>query len=273
MNHQPRSLREALAGKLNDDESRVLPSSYTMIGDIAVLELDDRLLAKKKLIGGTLLHAFPRVRVAALKVRVVSGEYRLPGLEVIAGENRTETIHREFGCAYKLDVAQTYFSPRLASERMRVVGQIRDWERVLVMFAGVGPYAILAAKKSRSEITAAELNPKAVEYMRQNVLMNKVMVNVIEGDVRATVPMLGLFDRIIMPLPKQADTFLDIALPALRKDGVIHYYTFAHNKLEATEQLTEAVVSFGRKLRILGTFRCGSYSPSISRICVEFTLQ
>jgi tRNA (guanine37-N1)-methyltransferase len=270
---RPRSLKDALAGELSDDELKILQSSYNVVGDIAVLELAPSLLAKKKLIGEALLKTFQSIKVAALKTMMVSGEYRVPGIEVLAGEDRTETQHREHGCVYKLDVAHAYFSPRLGHERMRVAEEIRDGERVLVMFAGVGPYAILAAKKAKAEVTAVELNPKAVEYMRWNVLRNKVKVDVVGGDVRAAVPALGQFDRIIMPLPKQADTFLDVALEALKKGGTIHYYTFAHNTLEATGHLAETVGSLGHRVRILKAVPCGSYSPCMDRICVDFMVE
>jgi tRNA (guanine37-N1)-methyltransferase len=270
---RPRSLKEALAEELSGDELQALQSSYNVVGDIAVLELAPSLLAKKKLIGEALLRTFPSIKVAALKTMMVSGEYRVPGIEVLAGEDRTETRHREYGCVYKLDVALAYFSPRLGHERMRVAEEIRDGERVLVMFAGVGPYAILAAKKTKAEVTAVELNPKAVEYMRWNVLRNKVKVDVVGGDVRAVVPALGKFDRIIMPLPKQADTFLDVALQALKEGGVVHYYTFAHDGKEAAENLENALKSLGRKANVHATVECGSYSPCMARYCVDFTVE
>ncbi|MFH1055078.1 MAG: class I SAM-dependent methyltransferase family protein [Candidatus Altiarchaeota archaeon] len=267
---RPASLAESLSGILSADELEALPSSFNVIGDIVVLEPEGIPIDKMRLVGEAFLRTFRNIKVVALKVEQVSGEYRVPQVKVIAGEKRTETIHREHGCVYKLDIAKAYFSPRLGSERLRVVNQIHDGERVLVMFAGVGPYAILAAKLSGAEVTAIELNPIAVEYMRWNILRNKVNVNVIEGDVREKVPALGLFDRIIMPLPKQADTFLDVAFSCLKKDGVIHYYTFARNTLEATGHLAEAVGSLGVKAEILDVVLCGSYSPRISRLCVDF---
>jgi tRNA (guanine37-N1)-methyltransferase len=267
---KPRSLREALKDALTAEEHLLLPSSYNIVGDIAVLELPEPLTAKRKVIGEALLATFPAIKVAAAKVMEVSGLYRVPGVEVVAGEARTETVHREHGCLYRLDVGKAYFSPRLGRERMRVVKQIRDGERVLVMFAGVGPYAILAAKRTKAEVSAVELNPSAVEYMRWNVLRNKVKVDVIEGDARVKVPGLGLFDRIVMPLPKQADSFLDVAIPALKKGGIIHYYTFAHDTLEATCHLAETVGALGHSARILEAVPCGSYSPCMDRICVDF---
>jgi tRNA (guanine37-N1)-methyltransferase len=267
---KPRSLHEVLEHRLSDDELRHLPSSFNVVGDIAVLELDDTLLPKKGLIGSALVETFPNIKVACLKTRQVGGDFRVPGVQVMAGEGRTETVHREHGLYYKLDVAKAYFSPRLSGERMRVIRQIEDGERILVMFAGVGPYAVLAASLKKVKVTAVELNPDAVEYMRWNVLRNKVKVEVVEGDVRDATPRLGEFDRIIMPLPKEADTFLDVALPALSRGGVIHYYTFAGNTLAATGYLAETLANLGVRPDILEAVVCGSYSPSLNRICADF---
>jgi len=270
---RPRSLSDTLGGTLTEDELRELPTSYNVVGDIAILELGEALMPRRREIGEALLATFPAIKVAAVKVEQVQGEYRVPKVQVVAGEARSETMHREHGCVYRLDVAKAYFTPRLGSERMRVVSQIRDTERVLVMFAGVGPYAILAAKKTNAEVTAVELNPDAVRYMRWNVLKNRVNVNVIEGDVRAVVPTLGHFDRIIMPLPKLADTFLDVAAAALKPHGIIHYYSFAHNTLEATGYLAETVGALGKRAIILAVVPCGSYSPCMERYCVDFKLE
>ncbi len=269
---KPTSLREALEGVLSADALSMVPSSFDIVGDIAVLDLDERILDRKEMVGDALLKTFPHVKVVALKTGMVSGEYRVPEVEVVAGEGRTETIHREHGCFYKLDIASCYFSPRLGSERKRVSDQIGKGERVLVMFAGVGPYAVLAAKHGAG-VSAVELNPAAVEYMRWNVLRNKVDVDVYEGDVREVVPELGKFDRIVMPLPKQASSFLDVAVAALNENGIIHYYTFAANTLEATGELAEELGGFGRRPVILDTVLCGSYNPDVNRFCVDFRVE
>jgi tRNA (guanine37-N1)-methyltransferase len=270
---RPRTLKEALKGLLSDAELVLVNSSYSVVGDIAVVELDPGLLSKGEAIGDAMLATFPNIRVAAAKTEQVSGEYRVPGITILAGENRTETTHREHGCAYRLDIAEAYFSPRLGSERLRVAEQVKDGERVLVLFAGVGPYPILIAKKAKAEVTAVELNPKAAEYLRWNVKRNKAKVEAVEGDARAVLPALGMFDRIVMPLPKQADTFLDAALPHLGPGGVVHYYTFARNTLEASGYLAETMAGLGRRIRILAAVPCGSYSPRIDRICVDFAVQ
>ncbi|MBU0761496.1 MAG: class I SAM-dependent methyltransferase family protein [Candidatus Altiarchaeota archaeon] len=265
---KPRSLKEALAGVLDVADLSLVPSAYTVIGDIAFLELPDQLLGRKNIIGEALLSCFPNVKVAALKISQVDGEYRVPGVEVIAGENRTETVHRENGCFFKLDIATVYFNPRTGSERERVSSKVTSGERVLVLFAGVGPYAVHAAKRG-AEVWAVELNPDAVSYMRENARLNKVDLKVVEADAR-DVKFDVLFDRVIMPLPKQANNFLDVALSCARESGVIHYYCFAHNSLEAVGDVIETAGSLGYKTEILESILCGTYSPCLNKYCVDF---
>jgi tRNA (guanine37-N1)-methyltransferase len=271
---KPFSLKESLKGKLTENELKLIPSSFDIIGDIAILELPDELKDKSKLIGNSLMETFRHVKVVAEKQSNIGTEYRTRDVKVIAGENRTETIHREQGCMYRLDVRNSYFSPRSGTERARVVGKIKDGERILVMFAGVGPFAILAAKNRNADVWAIELNPNAADYMKENVLLNKVRVQAVCGDVRVETPKIvsesGKFDRIIMPLPMDAHHFLDVALFAAKNRGIIHFYHFAHTTGEAVAKVKEACGKLGYETEILDAVPCGSYSPCLSRMCVDF---
>ena len=267
---KPSSLKEALAENLTKDELALVPTSFDIIGDIAILEIPDELAGKKKAIGEALLTTFKNIKTAAAKKTKVGTEYRTRELDIIAGEPGKETEHREHGCIYRLNVETCYFSPRLGSERLRVAEQCRPGERILIMFAGVGPYAVLIAKRAKpKEICAIELNPEAVRYMEENSRINKVNIHSVLGDVRTETPKFGEFDRIIMPLPKDAGDFLDVALPALKKGGVIHFYDFAHNEEESTEKVKEICAGLNQKIEVLNAVKCGSYSPHMYRICVD----
>ena len=268
-----KSLIDSLKGKLSDAEMAYVPRSFDLIGDVAILEIPDEIFDKRKIIGEALLETFKNIKVVANKKTSVGTEYRTREVEVIAGENRTETLHREHGCVYKLDVTTAYFSPRLGSERMRVAEQVRDGERVLVMFAGIGPYPVLIAKKRKpSEVVAIELNPEGVKYMLENIKQNKVKVKAVLGDAGEEVKKLGKFDRIIMPLPKDAGNFLAQTLPALNKGGVINYYTFTHTTDEAAEEARKICEGLGYKIQVLASVECGTYSPCLSRMCVDFQI-
>jgi len=269
--YRPASLKEALAGILSEDELELVPTSFDIIGDIAVLEIPDGLSGKKKQIAEAMLKTFRNVKTVTAKKTQVGTKYRTRDLEILAGEPGKETEHREHGCLYRLNVETSYFSPRLSSERLRIAEQCKPGERILVMFAGVGPYAVLIAKKSHpKEVCAIELNPEAFKYLEENSRINKVNVNSIEGDVREETPRLGEFDRIVMPLPKDAGDFLDVALPALKKNEIIHFYGFAHDEEESIRKVKEICTDLGYKIEILNAVKCGSYSPCLYRICVDF---
>jgi len=268
---KPASLKEALTGTLKEEELALVPTSFDIIGDIAILEIPDELQSKKKAIGEALLTTFKNIKTAAAKKTKIGTEYRTRELEILAGEPRKETEHREHGCIYRLNVETCYFSPRLGSERLRVAEQCKPGERILVMFAGVGPYTVLIAKRTKpKEICAIELNPEAVRYLEENSRINKVNIHSVLGDVKKETPKLGEFDRIIMPLPKDAGDFLDVALPALKKGGVIHFYDFSHNEEESIEKVKEICAGLNQKIEVLNAVKCGSYSPHMYRICVDF---
>ena len=91
------------------------------------------------------------VKTVLRQVGAVSGTFRLRQLEWVAGERKTETLYKEFGCFFKVDLQQCYFSPRLSFERMRVANTVRPNESIVNMFAGVGTFSILIAKYGRAE--------------------------------------------------------------------------------------------------------------------------
>ena len=116
----PKNLADALSGLLNETERDALIASFDIIGDIAIVEIPEGLEPKEKEIGEALLRVHKNVRTVLKKLGPMEGEFRVRRLGFLAGENRTETTYRENGVPMKLDVAQVYFSVRLAGERKRI---------------------------------------------------------------------------------------------------------------------------------------------------------
>jgi tRNA (guanine37-N1)-methyltransferase len=259
-------LKNMLEGILTKDELKLAPSAFDIVGDIALILIPDELRHKEKEIGEKLLE-FKQIKTVLKKSSAVEDEFRVRKYELLAGEDKTETIYIEYGSRYKVDVAKAYFSPRLGNERERIVKLVLPGEKVLVMFAGIGPYAIQIAKRAKPEIVyAVEINPDAVRYMEENIRLNKAgpLVKPFCGDARKVVPELGeKFGRIIMPLPKDAETFLDTAKAVAKEGAIIHLYIFADSKEEAIGKIREEV-------EVIDCVECGSYSAGTSRYCVDF---
>ncbi|OYT42889.1 MAG: SAM-dependent methyltransferase [Candidatus Aenigmarchaeota archaeon ex4484_56] len=246
--------------------------SFDIVGDIAIVKFPENFsMAEKIELGKKILEKHKNIKSVFEKIEEVSGTFRIAKHKFLTGINNTETIHKEYGCLYKLDINKVYFNFRLGNERLRVAEQVKDGEKVLVMFAGIGCYAIMISKHSNPKIVVSvELNPDAFSYMKENIKLNKIE-NIIPvfGDVREKIPeivnLYGKFDRIVMPLPKEAYSFLNCAELAAKKNTIIHYYTFAK-----TEK--ECIKNIDREVKILNIVRCGEYAPFVYRYCVDFKL-
>jgi tRNA (guanine37-N1)-methyltransferase len=267
--------------------------TYERLGDIAILDEDDSATARE--IADAVMASDLPVETVVNRASKVTGELRVRDWEVLAGNGTeassegqspsdhaseqspradeasrgsedassgTETVHREYGCEYLLDVAEVYFSPRLATERHRVAEQVAVGERAFDMFAGVGPFAIPFAERG-AEVVAVDLNEHAIEYLRENARRNGVgdRVTAIQGDVRDVVSGSSdasdgvstseasrgssrpegsdgvrqgapdyedWADRVVMNLPHSADEFLDVAVTLAGEDCVLHYYDIQH---------------------------------------------
>ena len=125
-------LKRALEGVLTDQESEELFSAFDQIGDIIVIRIPDSLLSKKKVIGETLLNEVSTAKSVFYQSSDVSGDFRTRKLELLAGEDKTETEYKEFGCRFIVDVEKAFFSPRLSTERERIVDVVNDGETVKI---------------------------------------------------------------------------------------------------------------------------------------------
>lgn len=226
-------LKKALEGVLTDQEAAELYSAFDQIGDILVIRIPDSLLSKKKIIGQTLLENVHPARSVFYQVSDVEGDFRTRNLEIIAGEDNTETEYKEFGCRFKVDVEKAFFSPRLSTERNRIADLVQDGEVIINMFGGVGMFSIVAAKKKKCTVYNIDLNPYAAKLCEQNVKLNKKLAGTvisIQGDAAQVVKeqLQDMGDRTLMLLPERSDEFLDSAISATKSGGIIHYYSHQH---------------------------------------------
>lgn len=266
-----KDLKSLLSEKLPSEVVRQIYKSYDIIGNIAVIRIPKPLEKHSPIIAEAIMETHKHVKSVWRQTTPVTGDFRLRGLELVAGEESTETVYKEYGCIFKVDIKKCYFSPRLSYERMRIAKQVTPNEVIVNMFAGVGCYSILIAKHSEAkQIYSIDINPVAVEYMRENIRLNRVENRVIPilGDAQKVIEekLQNVADRVLMPLPERAYQFLEPALKSLKRPGetTLHYYAFEHaNRDENPIRKVEAKVS--RKLQDLGV----CFTVSSSRIVRE----
>lgn len=227
-----KSFKGFLRCALTDDEISRVYSSYDIIGDIAIIKVPRDLMMKRHEIAEA-IHLFTNSRIVTMVSGKTDGVNRTRPLEILYGDdkNKTETIHKESGCSFKLDVREVFFSPRLSYERKRIAGLVKPDEKIINIFAGVGTYSIIIAKRCPNvKIYSIDINPIAFRYMLYNIKMNGVEESVIPilGDARKILSKKSMsnvnFDRIIMSLPDIAYSFIDLAFSHIKSNGVIHYY-------------------------------------------------
>lgn len=220
-------LREALAGAISPEEARAVETGIDVIGDIAIVKLDESVKAKGPLVGKTILASMKNVKAVFDQEGGLEGDFRLRKLKHIAGEQRTMTTHRENQLRFLVDVEKCYFSPRLSTERARIADLTAEDEKVLNMFAGVGPFSITLVKRKDATVFSNELNSFAYELHLKNNAMNKVekRVRMFNEDAsRLPEELEDGFDRVLMPHPSQSNRFLPVALSLTKPGGWIHYY-------------------------------------------------
>ncbi len=251
------TLQQALQSKLPPDLLAAVPQAFDIVGDIVIIDIPPKLEAHQNLIGEAILQTHSNIKTVLGKAGDISGVYRIRDYTFLAGEHKTQTVHREFGCSYHVDVAKAYFSPRLSHEHERVAAQVQAGEVVADLFAGVGPFSVLIGKMCpQARVYAVDLNPDAVELLKVNVRVNRVdnQVFPICADAReiAKGKLKGAADRVIMNLPETAIDFVDAACNAIKPEGgVVHFYGFVRSpdSIENLEQrFSEAVERSGRKV-------------------------
>ena len=264
--------------KIPNEIYKDLPTSYDVIGDIALIKIGPNIKKYKSEIGNTILKANKNIKTVC-NIKPVSGELRTRDIEIIAGEKKTETTHKEYGAKFFVDIDKVYFSPRLANERMRISELVKDSEKVLDMFTGVAPFPVIINKFSNPElIYGVDKNKKAIELAKKNVRINKSYekVRLIYGDsrkIKKLAPSKTKFDRIIMNLPFSSYNFLEYAFQIAKDTCIIHYYeVIDESKINGRKKDLE-------KIFLENNFTCKnikvnkikSYTPREFYICFDIT--
>ena len=236
--------------------------SFDIVGDVAIIkyreETDIETLALQ------ILKQHKNVKNIAIDYGV-EGETRVRNIKLIHG-NRTETIYREYGIRLKVDLAKVYFSPRLATERWRVAQDVKNGEVIYDMFAGCGPFTMLISKYKKVKIYASDINPYAIEYLKENIKLNKIEnIYPLLGDAKEISENLPeKVDRVIMNLPHKSYNFLAYSLTVLKHGGKINYYEILPKEYNEKSRFEDS------KIKVISRRKVHEYSPS--KILYSFIL-
>ncbi|WP_123533238.1 class I SAM-dependent methyltransferase [Halosimplex salinum] len=267
--------REAAARETQTMPADVLSfdPTYERLGDVVIVDEDDP--ERARALADAIVDSDLPVKTVVNRASKVKGTERIRDWDVLAGES-TEAVHREYGCEFALDLSTVYFSPRLATERHRVVEQVDPGEHAFDMFAGVGPFVIPFAKRGATAV-GVDINDAAIEYLRENARRNGVEDSVtgICGDVREVAAEYeGWADRLVMNLPHSADEFLETAVALASDECVVHYYDIQHEDdpfgpgeraiREAAEPEYDVSVERRHTVR--------SYAPHELNVCLDVRL-
>ncbi len=273
------NLKELLKDKLTEEEMKKLITSYDVIGSIAIIEIPPELQHKQKQIGEAIIQLNKNIKTVCKRAGHHQGVFRIRPVEVIAGENTTQTEYKESGVRMRLDVNKVYFTPRLSHERERIAKQVKEGEVIGAWFAGVGPFPLVIAKKNKKVlIYAIELNENAFNSLKANIKLNKMeeVIKPVLGDVNEVVDELPKFDRIIMPLPKGAEDFLSKAFEKASENCIIHFYTFAKKDFPYTDsekRIKEIAKKEKKEVEIISKRIVRPFSPSVVQVVFDILVK
>ena len=182
------------------------PASFETAGHVAHINLRSELLPYKRLIGQVLLDKNAHITTVVNKTSTIATEFRTFPMELLAGIDNTKVEVKEAGAKFHFDFREVYWNSRLQHEHERIVHSIHKNQVVCDMMAGIGPFAVPAAKKN-CLVYANDLNPKSYEYLVGNATLNKVNAklhcyNMCGRDfVRELISKQIEFEVVLMNLP------------------------------------------------------------------------
>jgi len=274
-------LKEIAAEVYGSEQADRFWKRIEIIGDIAVIRKPFGVeLEELKPLAEALLRRLPYVKSVWAASSPVEGEFRLRRYTHLAGEKRSWTIYREYGCSFKIDITKVYISPRLSYEHQRIARLVKPGEVVINMYAGAGLFSIIIAKHSTPEkVYSIDINPEAYQMMVKNVKLNRVEDRVVPilGDAAKVLEerLQRTADRILMPLPELALEHLPYALKGLRGPGWLHVYlhVFAEKGIDprrkAIEMLSKRLDELGAQYRVELSRVVRTVGPRRSQVAVD----
>jgi len=266
-------LSQRLCGVLTDRELQLLPGGWQILGDVILVSLHPLLYPRRREVGAALLDLYPRC-TRVLLYEGVRGRLREPRTELIAtrGGGGGETVFRENGCVFKIDLTRLMHSQGNLAERIRM-SRLGRGENVVDMFAGIGYFTVpMAVHAKPASITAIEINPVAYRYLLENIRLNRVesIVMPVLGDCRLKTP-VGIADRVVMGYIGDTHNYLEVGIRALKTGGVLHYHEAVPVAVpwRPEERIKNAAKVEGRSVEFLERRRVKKYAPGVEHVVVD----
>lgn len=272
-----KSFYEFLCQKLGDSVAHdSLPRRIRILGHVAVLWLEPEAIPAKTRIGQAVLEFDSEIHSVLRRTAPISGPFRQPAVELIAGDSRTETAFRENHCTFHLNPMKVMFSIGNKAERARM-SQLGTGELVIDMFAGIGQFSIpMAVHAHPRMIHAIEWNPDAFRYLQRNIEANRVshLVTPHLGDTGTLAPQIaqGKANRVLMGLIQGTTRYLPQALACLQSGGTLHVHEIGprQDAIVATiEALERAAQVNSRRVTLLATRTVKTYSPGWNHFVID----
>lgn len=214
-----------------------------------------------------------------IKVRKIEGQKREPVIDVLYGDE-TETIHKENGCLFNLDLSKVMWAKGNNNERLRIAKLVEKGETVLDMFAGIGYFSIpIGVHSEAKQIYSIEINPNSYHFLKKNIEINKInekagydrMIAIL-GDCAIETPKYSA-DRVLMGYVKTTHHFLKPAMGAIKDGGIIHYHETVPDKLIESrpyERVKEMAYQCGeREVEVLNIQHIKRYAPGVEHIVLD----
>ncbi|TVY18496.1 tRNA (guanine(37)-N1)-methyltransferase [Lachnellula arida] len=166
---------DIMTSLLPEDAQAEIPVGFTMVGHVAHLNIKEQYLPYRKIIAEVIVDKNPNIRTVINKTDGVGthSEFRTFGYEVLFGPDDMNVEVGEGDCVFKFDYSKVYWNSRLQTEHKRLVDMFNPGEVVCDVMAGIGPFALPAAKKEVF-VLANDLNPESYKYLKEGIVRNKV---------------------------------------------------------------------------------------------------
>lgn len=239
---------------------------WKKIGDILVVDKKFKNKSKEEL---TAIADEQKVK-SIIAIDNIYGTKREPRYEFLMG-SESETINKENGCYFKLDLTKVMWSKGNVNERIRIARLVEDNETIIDMFAGIGYFSIPIGKFSNAKkVYSMEINPNSFFYLNENIKLNKINnVTALLGDCMELTPNYKA-DRILMGYVKTTHHYLQVAIDSLNKGGIIHYHETVPEKLIDTRPIARIKqAAKNREVDLLNIQKIKKYSPGVMHVVVD----